>query len=126
MLSSTSRVLALAAILALLACSDQSSSKVDVPEYVVLDIVDQISGVRYGDVLVSTSSRQTTAGQIADVLKAIAEREGLGQAILYCSRDAYEANMSSSFGKQHPDALKTCFLGSLDGALFTPGESLFP
>ena len=117
-----------AATLALTACAseDEAAPEFEIPEYTVLDIVDQISGVRYGDVLVSTLQRDTPAGRRADVIKEIARREGLGEASLYCSRDAFRAAFSSSFAEEHPDALQTCYLGKLNGAQFTPGESTFP
>ena len=114
------------AVLSLACCAGEDEPAVEVPEYTLLDIVNQISGVRYGDVLVSSLSRDTTASHRFDVTKEIARREELGEATLYCSRDAFQANFSSSFAQEHPDALRTCLLGSLKGAQFTPGESRFP
>ena len=102
------------------------TQEVVIPQYTVLDIVDQLNGVRYGDVLAPTLSRETPAGRRADILKEVAKIEGLGDASLYCSREAFRANFSSSYAEEHPDALKTCLLGSMRGQRFTPGESVFP
>ena len=61
------------------------SAKSSEPEYTVLDIVDQLNGVRYGDVLVPSISRDTPASRRADGLREIARREGFGDASLFCS-----------------------------------------
>ena len=45
---------------------------------------------------------------------------------LYSTRDAYEANMSASYLRSHPNALRVGFLGTLDAGSFTPGERTFP
>lgn len=42
------------------------------------------------------------------------------------SREAQRANMSASFAEQHPDAMRTCYLGDGKGGEFQPGERIYP
>jgi hypothetical protein len=66
-------VFAAALVLTPCASEDEAAPEVEIPDYTVLDIVDQISGVRYGDVLVSNLQRDTPASRRADVIKKIAQ-----------------------------------------------------
>ena len=118
----------LTALLALTSCSgnDKSTADVVIPDYTVLEVVNQFNGDRIGDVLIPTLDRKTPVSRRADIVKEIARREKFTSVNLYCSRDAFSANFSSSFAEEHPDALRTCLLGTLLGAEFIPGESVFP
>ena len=59
-------------------------------------------------------------------IREIARNEGFTSASLYCSRDAFKADISASFARSHPNALKTCYLGGLHSGRFLPGEVLYP
>lgn len=98
------------------------------PKYEVLFRVKQSmgNGRIYGDVLIVSFSRATTAKNREQVARAICKQERLDDICLYSTRDAYEANMSASYSKSHPDALKKGFLGSLTDGKFVAGEVLFP
>ncbi len=81
---------------------------------------------RYGDILIKTYSRETPKEERESVLRSIAAKENFHQAALYCSEEAYQANNSASFLREHQNALKTCFLGSLKDGVFTAGEEVYP
>ena len=127
-LPSVGSLVILAALLALTSCSgdDRFTADVAIPDYTVLEIVNQFNGDRIGDVLIPTLDRQTPVSRRAVIVKEIARREKFTSVNLYCSRDAFSANFSSSFAEGHPDALRTCLLGTLLGGEFIPGESVFP
>jgi hypothetical protein len=97
----------------------------ETPAYKVLDTVDMLTGGRYGEILVTSYSRQTSVAERESTLRAIMANENLFRADLYCSEDAAKANSSSSYAAEHPDALKTCYLGSIQDGVFTPGEAAF-
>jgi hypothetical protein len=97
----------------------------ETPGYQVLDTVDMLTGGRYGEILVTSYSRQTSIAGREATLRTIMAKENLSRADLYCSEDAAKANSSSSYAAAHPDALKTCFLGSIHDGAFTPGEAAF-
>ena len=98
------------------------------PKYEVLFRVKQYMGNKriYGDVLIASLSRATPAKKREQVARAICRQERLDDLCLYSTRDAYEANISESYSKSHPDALKKGFLGSLTDGKFVAGEVLFP
>jgi hypothetical protein len=98
------------------------------PKYEVLFRVKQYMGNKriYGDVLIVSLSRATPAKKREQVARTICRQERLNDICLYSTRDAYEANMSASYSKSHPDALKKGFLGSLTDGKFVAGEVLFP
>ena len=98
----------------------------EIPDYTVLDVVDQPQGGTYGDVLTFSLSRETPAAERARIARTIAEREGFQELSLYCSREAWEANFSAEAQEKYPNALSNCLLGSLKGREFTPGESVLP
>ena len=95
------------------------------PAYRVLDTVDMTTGGRYGEILIASFSRQTPAAERESTLRTIMTREGFSRADLYCSEEAKRANSSSSYAASHPNALKTCFMGSIQDGAFTPGEALY-
>lgn len=91
----------------------------DLPAYVILDQFKLITGGKYGDVLVKSFSKDTPQNIVKTTLLKIAEKEGFTQACLYCTEEAYKANSSSSYLKQHPNALKEGLLGTLiDGQFY--------
>ncbi|GAB6283279.1 MAG: hypothetical protein STSR0008_20390 [Ignavibacterium sp.] len=91
------------------------------PAYTIIDQVNLLSGGRYGDILITTYSKSTSKKLIEKVLRQIASKEGFTQAALYCTMDAYKANNSASFSKEHPNALNKGFLGMLneDGTFYS-------
>lgn len=97
----------------------------DIPAYKVLDTVDMMVGGRAGEILITTFSRKTPAAERESTLRAIMAKENLSEAKLYCSEEAKKANSSASFAASHPNAMKTCFLGSIRDDAFTPGEALY-
>ena len=97
----------------------------ETPAYKVLDTVDMVTGGRHGEVLITSFSRQTPVAERESTLRAIMAKENFSRADLYCSEGAKKANSSSSYAAAHPNALKTCFLGSIQDGAFTPGEALF-
>ena len=93
----------------------------DLPAYTVLFSVDLADGSgRMGNVLVPSLSRSTPISKRESVAKAIAGREGFVEVYLYRTEDAYKADMSSSYAKAHPDALKSGYLGMLRRGKFNP------
>ncbi len=88
------------------------------PDYRVLDRVKLISGEQYGHVLLESLSPKTPAPRRQAVLRDIAAIEGLSIAILYSTEDAFKAAFSESYQKDHPNALKTGFLGRLERGTF--------
>jgi hypothetical protein len=105
--------------------SEMTPSEV-LPEYVVLDVVQQPSGSRYGDILVADYSRSTAVDIREAALRKIMSKEEMQQASLYCSEDAMHAHFSAAFAQSHPDALSTCFLGGISSGQFVAGESIYP
>jgi len=53
-------------------------------------------------------------------------REGLLTAAFYCTPEAYKADISASYRKAHPSALRKGSTGLLMDGKFTPGEKLHP
>lgn len=89
------------------------------PAYTVIDQVKLMTGGKYGDILIKNFSKETPRNIRESVLRRIAKKEGFTQATLYCTMEAYKANMSASYLKAHPNALKKGYLGSLkDGKFF--------
>ena len=101
-------------------------SKLETPKYVILDSVTTIGGKFYADVLISSFSRQTPVSERRKAAKRIAKKEGFHHVSFYSTREAYKANMSASYLREHPDALEKGFLGSLENGRFSPGEETYP
>jgi hypothetical protein len=97
----------------------------ELPRYEILSTLRQMSGRVWGDVLIESFSRGTPADEREAVIRQIAAREGLDDVSLYCSRDAYEADMSSPFAEAHPEALPKCGLGTLQNGRFESYDKLY-
>jgi hypothetical protein len=91
----------------------------ELPEYIIIDQVELISGGIHGDILVTSFSKDTSINLCESVVKSIAKKEGFTEASLYCTREAYQANFSSSYAEAHPNALKEGYLGHLKEDKFT-------
>ena len=84
------------------------------PEYRVLD---KVGG--YIDVLVPSLRVGTPTESVERIIRAIAGAEGAPEVSMYRTEAAYRANFSSSYAREHPNALRDGFLGSLTGGRFT-------
>jgi len=94
----------------------------DLPAYQIINRVDMISGKKYADVLIISFSKRTPEWRRESILRRIAKQEGFTEASLYCTMDAYSADMSASYLKAHPDALEEGYLGSLRDGKFNMGS----
>ena len=91
----------------------------ELPAYIIIDQVELISGGIHGDILITSFSKDTPINVCESVLKSIAKKEGFTEASLYCTREVYQANLSSSYSEAHPNALKEGYLGHLKEGKFT-------
>jgi RNA polymerase subunit RPABC4/transcription elongation factor Spt4 len=100
----------------------------DLPRYTILFKNTKIGTSEYfADVLIPSFTKTTSKEKRELAFKKIMEKENFLQASFYNKEEAYKANMSESFLKSHPNALKNGFLGSVDEyGTFTPGEFLYP
>lgn len=96
------------------------------PEYDVIFTVKQMNGRVYGEILVPSLSRSASVEEREQLARDICKHETLDDIDMYMTEDAQKANTSSSFAREHPNALREGFLGSLRDGNFVPGESLFP
>jgi len=85
-----------------------------VPAYSVLEVVKLFRepGGRYGSILVPTFSKTTPIPQREALLKYVMEVENLTEASLYCSAEAYRADLSERYARTHPRA-RLCSLGGI-------------
>ena len=98
-------------------CESKKDAKVEVnlPQYTTLFSVDLISGKgKFGEVLIPSYSKEIKSGEREKVFRKIMENEGWISLSAYSTEDAYKANSSESFSKQHPNALKDGLLGGID------------
>jgi len=83
-----------------------------IPDYTVISAINLMSGGKHADILIPGISRNTPRETRSNIAFAILKKEGLKSLSMYSTKEAYEADYSSSFAKQHPDAKKGC-LGSI-------------
>lgn len=105
---------------AVIAFSSCSSPAVDLPEYKVLDVVDQMVGGKYADILVPSFSRETPLVELKLFAKELAKIKGFDEMSIYCTEEAYKANFSASFSEEHPGALEEGYLGMYRDGTFHP------
>lgn len=99
----------------------------DLPSYEVLYSMRLLSNGRiYGEVLMESLSRKTPVEIRENLSRKIAIQEKLDDLDLFNSREAYQANNSASYLKDHPNALRKGFLGSFKEGKFMAGEDVFP
>lgn len=103
----------------------ESKATSDLPAYKLADVVNQRVGGRIGEVIIPSLSRTSPAQRREAVARAIAEKEGLQEVVLYATEEAMRADSSASYAEQHPGAMKG-YLGSLRGGKFIPAEALYP
>lgn len=75
-----------------------------IPKYTVISAINLIAGGKHADVLIPSLSRNTPHETRSKVAFAILKKEGLKSLSMYATRDAYKADYSFLFAKQHPDA----------------------
>ncbi len=103
------------------------AAEAGLPAYTILFTVEKFGGGgKFGEVLVPSVSRKTSAAERETLARRIADKERLVDVNLYSTEEAYKANMSESFSKAHPNAMRRGFLGMLQNGTFTPGEALYP
>ena len=83
-----------------------------IPDYTIISAINLMSGGKHADVLIPGLSRSTPREIRSNIAFAILKKEGLKSLSMYSTREAYKADYSSSFAKQHPDAKKG-YLGSI-------------
>ena len=104
---------------------DRNETEV-LPSYTVLSSTKKMSGGKFGDILIPSFSRKIPVKKRETIFRAISSKEGIEDVSFYSTNDAYKANISASFLKSHPDALRKGLLGLLQGGKFTAGETLYP
>lgn len=90
------------------------------PEYRVVDTVDQMVGGKYGEVIIPSLKASVDTSRMKSIAFAILEEEGLDEASFYNSDEARRSNISGSFRESHPGALEEGLLGSIRKGDFTP------
>lgn len=85
----------------------------ELPEYIIIDQLDLMSGGRHGDILIKSFSKETSLDKREKIIKIIIEKENFTQADLYSTKEAFEANMNSSYSESHPKALENGYLGNV-------------
>lgn len=96
------------------------------PEYVVLDSFVLMNGRVSGDVLVPSVPRSTSPAEIEQLAIDICQQENIDDIFLYCTEEAYEANLDGRYYEAHPNALRDGYLGSLSNGNFIAGSQLYP
>lgn len=95
----------------------------NLPEYVILDQFELISGGKAGDVLIKSFSKETSLDKLKNTLNKIIEKENFKNVTLYSTREAFKANMDSSYSEENPDALNNGLLLSyFDGEFIEPRD----
>lgn len=106
--------------------TDRQATEV-LPAYKVIFSVNRADGTgRHGEILMASLSRETPSDRLEFIAHQITKAENLSSLNLYCTEEAYEANMSESTLKSHPNALRNGFLGMMQGGQFIAGEMLNP
>jgi len=84
------------------------------PAYSLLEVVQlyRERGGRYGSILVPVFSKKTPLPQREAFIKYVMQVEGLTEASLYCSPEAYQADLSERYARTHPRA-RRCSLGGI-------------
>lgn len=93
----------------------KSYEKLELPQYSTLFSVDLFSVKgKFGEVLIPTLSKDVQSGEREKIFRGIMKSEGWVSISAFSSEEAYKANSSESFSKQHPNALKDGFLGGIN------------
>ncbi|MEN6578412.1 MAG: hypothetical protein ABFD90_18855 [Phycisphaerales bacterium] len=81
-------------------------SGASIPKYEVLETLRQLNGRESGSVLVASFSRQTPPAERERVARLIMAAEGFDDLYMYATREALEADNSTIYSRQHPEAEK--------------------
>jgi len=95
------------------------------PDYEVIDEVTAIGGDKFGDILIASLSRDTPEAEREQIARGIAAGEGYDVVVIYCSREAQQADYSASFAEAHPGVLEECALGKLEAGRFDSYDALY-
>ena len=94
---------------------EETKSELVLPKYTTLFSVDLFSGKgKFGEVLIPSLNKKINSREREETFRGIMEAEGWVSISAYSTEDAYKANSSESFSKEHPNALKDGFLGGID------------
>jgi hypothetical protein len=89
-----------------------------IPEYEVFEKIKRIDGNIHASVIIKSFNQETPLEQREKAAKAIAKKIDTTILDLYCTKEAFKANYSSSYLKEHPNALKKGYLGFLKNNKF--------
>ncbi|MBL7066434.1 MAG: hypothetical protein ISS29_01055 [Candidatus Marinimicrobia bacterium] len=77
-----------------------------IPNYTIISAINLLAGGKHADVLIPSLSSTTPREMRSKVAFAILKKEGLKSLGMYSTQEAYKADYSSSYAKQHPSASK--------------------
>ena len=101
------------------------SGEAGLPDYEIIFVTRAMSGGgNLGDVLVPSLTPRTSSAERESVARQIANKENISRLTLYSTREAYEANVSESYARANPDALRNGLLGALRDDSWTPAEQM--
>ena len=86
-----------------------------IPKYEILETLRQLNGRESGSVLVPSLSRQTPPAERERVARLIMAAEGFDDLYMYATREALEADNSTTYSRQHPEAEKGRLGGIING-----------
>jgi hypothetical protein len=90
------------------------------PEYKVLSENRLIEKRVFWEVLIPGLSPRTKPKEIERICRIICYEEGIDDCSFYSTMEAYEANNSDSYSREHPEALKQGYLGMMQKGEFFP------
>ena len=88
-----------------------TSQDVDLPRYEVLDVAHMIDGGKTVEILVPSYSRDTPIEELKRFTEEIARIDGYIRISLYCTEEAYRAEHSHTYYREHPKAKEEGYLG---------------
>lgn len=83
------------------------------PEYKIHDVVNQINGKKYADIIIPSFNTKIKVDSLSLIAFEIIKKEGFDEASFYINEEAVKANFSSSFSEKHPDAFEEGYLGAI-------------
>ena len=98
------------------------SPTVAIPRYEVVARVKPMAGGMHGDVLIPSVRPDMSVDSLTAIALSIVAKENLTQADFYRTESARRANLSASYGEQHPGALEKGYIGDVKDGAFTPSQ----
>ena len=83
------------------------------PEYKIHDVVNQINGKKYADIIIPSFNTQINEDSLSIIAFEIIKKEGFDEASFYINEQAVKANFSSSYSEKHPEAFEKGYLGAI-------------